>query len=133
MLLVETFINCTSERGVGLFSKKFIPKGTIYWIRNESFDSVFSKKVMATMEKLAINYIKKYGFLEKSGNWYLCNDNDRFSNHSLHPNSKNHFDENGIVKYCTTLCNIATGEEILCDYTEICQTCISGVDFIPLD
>ncbi len=133
MLLVETFINCTAGKGVGLFAKKPIAKGTVYWIRNESFDRVFTLEHKNSLEPIAAEYLEKYGFMEANGNWYLCNDNARFSNHSNKPNSYNHFDDHGIVKYCTTSKDILEGEEILCDYTEVCQTCKEGVNFVPLN
>lgn len=133
MLTVETYVDCTLTKGVGLFAKKFIAKGSKYWIRNEIFDSVFSPREFELLDTLAADYIKKYGFLETSGNWYLCNDNARFSNHSFNSNSKNHFDKNGIVQYCTASRDIEIGEEIMCNYTEICQTCIDGIDFESLN
>lgn len=133
MLLVETFIECTSLKGVGLFAKEFIKRGTTYWVRNESFDRVFTQERLSSLDGFAIRYIEKYGFLETSGDWYLCNDNARFSNHSYDSNSENHCDALGIVQYCTASRDINIGEEILCDYTKVCQTCKNGVDFEPLN
>ncbi|MBI2274709.1 MAG: SET domain-containing protein-lysine N-methyltransferase [Bacteroidetes bacterium] len=132
MLLVETFIDCTRHKGVGLFAKEFIKQGTIYWVRNESFDRLFTEETLSNLDPFAIRYIEKYGFLETSGNWYLCNDNARFSNHSDNPNSDNHLDEFGVVQYCTASRDINKGDEILCDYTKVCQTCKNGVDFESL-
>ena len=133
MLLVETFTDCTRHKGVGLFAKEFIQQGTTYWVRNELFDRLFTPAMLTALNPIAIRYIEKYGFLEKSGNWYLCNDNARFSNHSNDPNSENHYDQFGIVQYCTAARDILKGEEILCDYTKVCMTCKDGVDFEPLN
>lgn len=133
MLLVQTYIDCTSHKGVGLFAHQFIPVGTKYWVRDENFDRLFTAEEKAILKLIASQYIEKYGFLEASGNWYLCNDNARFSNHSTAPNSKCHFDENGIVQYYTATKDIQEREEILLDYREVCQTCKDGVDFIPLN
>jgi len=130
MLLVETYIAISERKGIGLFTKSFIPKGTVYWIRDEKFDRVFTKGQMLELRSLAIAYIQYHGFLEKSGNWYLCNDNARFSNHSSNPNTINHFDNDGLIKHSSMSQDINEGEEITCDYTEICMTCANGIDFI---
>lgn len=132
MLLVETFIDCTSCKGVGLFAKEFIKQGTTYWVRNESFDRVFTQERLSSIDLFAFRYIEKYGFLETSGDWHLCNDNSRLSNHSYDPNSENHCDALGIVRYCIASRDIKTGEEILCDYTKVCQACKNGADFESL-
>jgi len=133
MLLVETYIDCTEKMGVGLFAKKFIKKGTMYWTRNESFDRLFTESEMDLLEEFAVFYIKKYGFMEMSGHWYLCNDNARFSNHSDNPNSEINFNEKGIAQYYVTTKDIQPGEQLLIDYRKVCQTCVGGVDFKPLN
>jgi SET domain-containing protein len=132
MLLIETYVTCTKEKGVGLFANSFIPQGTVYWQRDESFDTLFPPAKMERLKPLSVTYIRKYGFLETSGNWYLCNDNARFSNHCNLPNTQNQFDNTGIVVCGVATKDIQPGEEILCDYREICQTCINGVDFESL-
>jgi SET domain-containing protein len=129
MLLVETYISISSGKGIGLFAKDKIPKGTKYWVRNETFDKVISQTQLNTFNKLASNYIKTYGFQEINFNWYLCGDNARFSNHSIVPNSQNHFDVNGFLQYHSASDEIKPGEEIFCDYREICLTCSNGIEF----
>lgn len=129
MLIIETYLDFIEGKGIGVFSKGFIPKGTKYWIRNEVFDKIIPKDEFATLDKLASDHIKQYGALETSGNWYLCSDNSKFTNHSNFPNTQNHFDSVGIVIFSTTLKDIKVGEEILCDYTKTCLTCSNGVNF----
>ncbi len=129
MLLISTFLKNSPARGIGLFAKKFIPKDTVYWKRNERFDRIFDANQMAEFEQLVRDYIMYHGFLEINGNWYLCGDNARFSNHSDVPNTKNHFDSQGIVQFSTTIVDIQIDEEILIDYADTCQTCLSGVSF----
>jgi len=132
MLLVETYIEISEGIGIGLYAKNRILKGTKYWVRNEIFDKIISPSQLLRLNKLAINYIKKYGFLEVSGNWYLPGDNDRFTNHSKSSNTLNHFDNGGLLQYATVTKDIEIGEEILCDYSEICLTCKNGVFFEPM-
>ncbi len=129
MLLVETYLDISPGRGIGLFAKSDLPAGTKYWTRNEIFDKTFSIQELERLEKIASEYFMKYGFLEASGNWYLCGDNARFSNHSPVANTINYFDEKGIVQYSDILKTIRAGQEIFIDYTQICETCKNGVNF----
>lgn len=129
MLLVETYLDLSPGKGIGLFAKELIVKGAMYWVRNESFDRVFTQDLILTFEKNVIEFIMKYGFKEVSGNWYLCNDHARFTNHSTTPNSKSVYDKYGIVEYNITCNEIKPGEEIFCDYTEICVASKDGIEF----
>ncbi|MGQ7856640.1 SET domain-containing protein-lysine N-methyltransferase [Pedobacter sp. WC2501] len=129
MLLVATFLEKSPSRGIGLFAKNFIPKDTVYWKRNDRFDRIFDIDQMAKFDQLVQDYVMYHGFLEINGSWYLCGDNARFTNHSDNPNTKNHFDSQGIVQFSTTSVDIQIGEEIFIDYTDTCQTCSEGVSF----
>ncbi len=129
MLIVETYLAESERKGVGLFAKKFIPKGDAWWIRNEAFDKITEQTIMKTYSDLAKTFIKNYGFLEPTGRWYLCIDNARFSNHSDKPNSKNILNDKGEIISCIALRDILEGEEILCDYRETCITCADKLGF----
>ncbi|HZY36202.1 MAG TPA: SET domain-containing protein [Mucilaginibacter sp.] len=129
MLLVETYIAPVESKGVGLFAKTLIPKGTTYWVRNENFDRIFKSDMLESFPSNVIAYIQKHGFLEITGDWYLCGDNARFTNHSLSPNFINHFDDAGLVDYCFADRDIHPDEEILCNYFETCQSCANGLPF----
>jgi len=129
MLLVETYIDISPGKGIGLFARTFLANGTKYWARNETFDKILSPAELDRLAPIARAYFKKYGFLEISGNWYLCGDHARFSNHSTNSNTHNFFDSNGLLEYCTISRDIDIGEEIFIDYTEICVTCKDGVSF----
>lgn len=129
MLNVETYLDFSPGKGIGLYSSEFIPKGAVYWVRNEIFDKIISKQEVDELDPLASLYVKKYGFLEKSGNWYLCGDNSRFSNHSRNSNTQNIFNSEGLLTHSIALNDIQIGEEILIDYTEICLACIDNLDF----
>mgnify|MGYP001361032842 CR=1 FL=1 len=129
MLLVKTFIAYSANKGIGLFADQLIPKNVKYWKRDEVFDNIFTPFQISSLEVIAVEYIKKHGFLETSGNWYLCNDNGRFSNHSDNPNSRNLVDEKGLVQFSVTTRDILKGEEILCDYKEICLDSKNNLGF----
>ena len=129
MLLVETYIDFSPGKGFGLFTKTDLSTGLMYWIRDEVFDKVLTQTQIYLLKKIASDYFTKYGFLEISGNWYLCGDNARFSNHSASPNTQNHFNQFGLLHSCTIYNDIKSGDEILINYTEICQTCKNGIAF----
>ena len=129
MLLIETYLDLSPGKGLGLFAKCDIVKGTRFWLRSEVFDKVITPDDMNSLNELALEYVKRFGCLEKTNNWYLCADNARFSNHADNPNSKNEFDENGLIKYHVASRDIKAGEEIFCDYKELCQTCKNGISF----
>lgn len=129
MLTVETYLDKSPGRGIGLFAKTDIRKGTTYWIRNEAFDKIISPEEIDLLPHLSMFFVKNYAFLENTGKWYLCSDNDRFCNHSYKANTTSEFDQDGLIIKCTALQDIKAGEEIFCNYMEICRSCIHGVDF----
>jgi SET domain-containing protein len=129
MLLVDSYVAPVEGKGIGLFAKDVIAKETIYWQRNETFDRLFTLSALAKFPANVLSYIQKYGFQEVTGNWYLCGDNARFTNHSLQPNFISHFDGSGLVDYCFTDRDIAAGDEILCNYFDTCQSCANGLPF----
>jgi hypothetical protein len=132
VLLIETYIDISPGKGFGLFSKYIISLGTVFWRRDEAFDKVYLQSQVESFKQVASDYIKIHGFQEVNLNWYLCGDNARFTNHSNDSNSKHHFNSEGLLEYCTASQNIEAGQEILCDYSEICLTCKSGVIFHKL-
>jgi|APLak6261682215_1056145.scaffolds.fasta_scaffold02099_4 hypothetical protein len=129
MLVVETYLSESRGKGIGIFAKYDIPKDSIWWIRNENFDKVITPGELHSYDELAKQFIKEYGFLEATGNWHLCIDNARFSNHSDLPNTFNNWNESGELVSCIAIKDIKAGEEILCDYKEICITCKENLGF----
>jgi SET domain-containing protein len=133
MLVIETYVGTSEGKGIGLFAKQIIPKGFKWWVRNEKFDKKISIAKLRTYSHLAITFIKTYGFLEATGNWYLCIDNARFSNHSDTPNTSNILNEKGELISCIAAKEISANEEILCNYRETCLACISNLGFINIE
>lgn len=132
MLLIDTFLKKTEYNGIGLHSAENILKGTIYWVRNESFDRVYTEIEIKSFPEIVGRFIKMYGFQEINDNWYLCNDNDRFTNHSSQPNAEAIFGSSGLLEYFKVIRNIDVGEEILIDYSKICKSCSDELKF-PTD
>lgn len=67
MLIINTYLHISKERVVGLYANEPLYRGAKYWIRNENFDSVFTPYELDLFNKITIEYIKSYGFLEKTG------------------------------------------------------------------
>lgn len=132
MLLIDTYLNITTDSGIGLFSKCKIKEGDIFWVRNESFDRIITAQEIDHLPVITKNFMTIYGFQEINYNWYICIDNARFSNHSKFPNTIVTFNNEGLVESHIAAKNIEIGEEILCDYTKFCMTCKNGLPFIDV-
>ena len=85
MLVVETYLKEVKGSGVGLFSKNFIPKGTVVWKFNFMVDKIINEEDIPSEAKEFYDiYATKWG----KGKIMLCTDNARFINHSKNPNTK---------------------------------------------
>ena len=129
MLTIETYLSLSPGKGIGLFTKERIQANSIWWIRSEKFDKKFLPEELDSLNWLTVQFIKTYGFLEPTGNWYLCIDNARFSNHSVFPNTGNNLNTNGELISCSAKRDIEVGEEILCNYKEICLVASKDLGF----
>ena len=105
--------------GLGLFAKKKIPKGTIWWharpqdvliITKEQFLKLDSSNKTPSMNDF-IETLLIYSYYERDLDTLIfCLDNSRFVNHSKDANSGVSEDENG---FCAmALKDISPGEEI---------------------
>lgn len=110
--------------GLGLFAKKLIPKGTIWWharpqdvliITKDQFLKLDSSHKSAKME----NFMKSlltYSYYERDLDALIfCLDDSRFVNHSFDANSGASEDENGFCAVAQK--DIKPGEEITEDYS----------------
>ena len=127
MLVVKTFLKKTKNKGIGLFAAEDIKKGTIVHIDENFLDREFSRKFVKKCKPLLREFIVKYGdYNSSSDSWSLSCDDARFMNHSETPNilwdSKK--------KTMFAIKSIKKGEEIVCDYRNICDECRdSGIGF----
>ena len=124
---IEEFVEVKPSKihGLGLFAKKLIPKGTIWWharvedvliINREQFITLESSVKSSQME----NYMRillTYSYYERDLDVLIfCMDNSRYINHSLNANSGPLDDESGFRSMA--LRDIQTGEEITEDYSK---------------
>lgn len=123
MTVVETYLKETEYKGIGLFAGKFLPKGTIWWKDTPNFDKIITIEEYNSLLDLQKEFWKKYMFVKKDGTMYMCVDNARFINHSDNPNTGN------IGEDCLVLKDIQKGEELTCDYREICERCSKNLGF----
>ncbi len=112
MIVVETYLKESLGKGIGLFSKKFIKKGTVMWKYNPIVDIIINKK---DIPKLMKKFYNTYAVEVDKNRIMLNTDNARFVNHSKNPNMKSfgRFDNNIAIK------NINSGEEITIDYEKM--------------
>lgn len=116
--------------GLGLFAKKLIPKGTIWWharpqdiliIKKEQFlnlDSSYKSSIMENHMKSLLTY----SYYERNLDALIfCLDDSRYVNHSFDANSGASNDENGFCSVAQR--DIPPGEEITEDYSRytICK------------
>src|SRR5262249_29036404 len=73
------FIN--EELGYGVVATRFLPRGTITWVR-DAFDQVFPPTEVERMSRFYREIMDKYSFVDPAGNMVLCWDLARFVNHS---------------------------------------------------
>lgn len=120
-----TEVRPSEIHGLGLFAKKHIAKGTIWWHARPQDVLIISKEQFLTLDKsdkssLMKNYIQSlltYSYYERNLDALIfCLDNSRFVNHSKDANSGAAEDENGFCSVAQK--DIAPGEEITEDYSK---------------
>jgi len=120
-----TEVKTSDIHGLGLFAKRLIPKGTIWWHARPQDVLIVSKDQFLILDlsqktkekKNFMHYLLTYSYYERNTDSLIfCLDNSRFVNHSFNANSGATEDENG---FCSvTLKDIQPGEEITEDYSK---------------
>ncbi len=111
MLRIKTKVKENGKKGLGLFADQFVPKGTITWQYDPQFDTNFSQSDVDQLSDVAKEWFMVYAYFDHERGFYvLCSDNQRYINHSEHPNIES-----------TPDCDVASrdieiGEELTCDY-----------------
>lgn len=111
--------------GLGLFAKKFIPKGTIWWHARPRDVLIITKTQFITLDsshetsqmKDFMHILLTYSYYERDLDALIfCLDDSRFVNHSFNANSGASEDESG---FCSVaIRDIQPGEEITEDYSK---------------
>lgn len=96
--------------GHGVFATRFIPKGTIVWVRDD-LDQQFTPAEVNAMAPVYQQILEKYSFVDARGMIILCWDHSRFFNHSCEANCMSAgYDFEIAVR------DIQAGEELTDDY-----------------
>jgi len=98
------------EKGYGLFATKFIPRGTVTWVRDKLDRELSSEELAAFGPELA-EVIIHFSYRNCRGNYVFCWDNARYTNHETEPNTC-------ITAYETEIAvrDIQAGEEVTNHY-----------------
>lgn len=72
----------SDEIGYGVVATRFIPKGTVTWVKDK-LDRTFSIKRFKAFPMAYQNILEKYCYNDRKGNYVLCWDISRFVNHSF--------------------------------------------------
>ena len=111
MLTIEVYIKESEGKGLGVFSKNFIPKGTIICKFVEGFDTKVHVKNLDKLNDIQKKVIDKY-FWREDDYYYSSCDHSIFINHSYTPNTI--LDEDGNV---VASIDINVDDEILENYS----------------
>ena len=113
MLRVRTYLAPSEIEGIGLFAAEPIPRGTLIWSFNPSFDMKVDLRQVPDDDVYVRETLMRYGYQPSEEPVYiLCGDNARFMNHSATPNA----DDVGDITIARV--DIAAGEEITCNYAK---------------
>src|SRR3989344_1682968 len=116
MLLVETYIGSSKIHGIGVFVAKFISKDTPIWKFADGFDLQVAKEKLETLAEPAKKQFLHYSYFDPKTNMYtLAFDDERFANHSDHPNIITVVDAQG-EEIDVAARAIQKGEELTWDY-----------------
>lgn len=120
-----TEVRKSDIHGLGLFAKKIIPKGTIWWHARPQDVLIITKEQFLTLDtsyksssmKNYIHTLLTYSYYERNLDALIfCLDDSRFVNHSFNANSGASEDENGFCAVAQK--DIQPGEEITEDYSK---------------
>lgn len=111
MFIIDTYIGVSEGKGLGVFAKNPIKKGTIIWEFIDGLDIKVHKNIVDGLNESQKTFINKY-FWREDDYYYSSCDDSRFQNHSETPNSIC-FGETQMI----ALSDIESGEEILVNYS----------------
>lgn len=74
------------EKGYGLFATRFIPMGTVVWVRDQ-LDREISPDDLQQYDSMVREAVINYSYRNSRGNYIFCWDNTRYMNHDCNPNT----------------------------------------------
>lgn len=114
MLFVRARAGQSDIHGTGLIAKEFIGVGTRIWQYHSGFDIALTLAEFKKLSPTAQQQMLHYGWYdEDEERIFLPADDDRFTNHSLEPNTR----WNG--RFSEAVKDIHPDEEITFDYNQL--------------
>lgn len=118
MMLVPTFVAASPIHGVGMFIVNAAHRGQTLWSFTKGFDQSYTEEAFDLLPHQAQDYLRRYAFLDKSGIWIFCGDNDRFVNHSPTPSMIEDGKPHPVTMSLIASRDIMAGEELTQNYLE---------------
>jgi uncharacterized protein len=120
MLVIQARVGLSSIQGLGLMAQQFIPKGAVIWRYAPGFDIEISESDLSSLSPAARAQVTHYAeYFPDQRMFVLSGDDDRFTNHSDIPNTRQRGEIGQPYQIVYAAKDIAIGEEITCDYREI--------------
>ncbi len=111
MLHPDTTLRSVDDTvGYGVFTTKFIRKGTITWVQDR-LDQVLDSDALRRLDPNCSLLVEKYGWINRDGNQVLCWDFARFINHSCRANTLSPG-----LDFDLAIRDIEVGEQLTTDY-----------------
>lgn len=121
MTRVKIKVRESAIHGLGCFAEESVEVGQLVWKFDDQFDLVLTKEQIDTLPPCAKENLLHYAFVSKTtGDYILCSDDSRFTNHSPNPNVAC-FIPTGSTNNdleCFATRPILPGDEITNDYRE---------------
>jgi len=72
--------------GSGVFATRFIPKGTITYVKDSLGIEIYTEQFLQHSIEMQV-IIDKYSYIDEKGNYVISWDNAKYINHSCEPNT----------------------------------------------
>lgn len=123
MFLFDVEVKDAGEYGLGVFTKEFIPRGSVVFkMTPESIVVYHESELQNLPERFVQDYLRKYAYGNSLGDIFFPCLNDRFLNHSITPNigKPRHLDQLArMTADDIAFVDIQPGEQLFCDYTDL--------------
>ena len=121
MILVKIKLEKSRIHGLGVFANQFIPKGTLVWKFDPTFDLIVKEHVVDAFPEIPQEDFLTYAYQSKiTRDYVLCSDNSKFVNHDPDANVRCIISEdqknNDMV--CFALRDINIDDEITNNYVD---------------
>jgi uncharacterized protein len=132
MTLVRIGVGPSEIHGLGCIAREAIEAGRMVWRFDERYDHVLTKEVVESLPEAARENLLNYAFVSRAtGDYILCSDDSRFTNHSPDPNIFCIVPEGstGNELVCYAKRAILPGDEMTNDYREFDEESGEDLEF----